>query len=380
MIRVILLPIYSLMMMSGLFAQSVPARHIGLLVGSYTGPADSTGISWYEFDTTSGNLTLQSKIYGIENASYLLISKNSKKVYAASEKNKGTGSIYAFGVDKVNHHLSFINNVPSGGDGPCYVETDKEGKYVFAANYGSGTLSAVKVNSSDGSLNPEIQILTQPGGSINKENQGKPHAHSVVVSPDNHFVLAANLGNDKIYSYRIDTTAQTILAPCTPAFLKVHPGSGPRHITFHPNGKTVYVVNELDGSVDVFGYLKARLTFVQRVSLIPAGYKGVIEAADIHISPDARFLYASNREQMNDLSIFRIQSSGKLSLVGHQSVLGKAPRNFAIDPTGKFLLVANMNSDEIVVFSRDILNGNLKDTHLRMAVNKPACIKFFPAN
>jgi 6-phosphogluconolactonase len=246
---------------------------------------------------------------------------------------------------------------------------------VFAANYGSGSLGVVGLKK-DGSLDStSIQSIQHTGSSI-KPDQARPHAHSAVLSPDNRYVLSANLGNDHVYVYRFDPKAREPLSPADPAYVSVTPGSGPRHICFHPNGRSVYILNEISGSIDGFDYKDGVLTHKQTITLLPDGFTGIVEAADLHISPDGKFLYASNREERNELVIYSIAINGTLSLVGRQPVLGTAPRGFAIDPTGKFVLVANLKTNEVLVFLRNEKTGLLTFTGKKITVPEPACLKF----
>jgi 6-phosphogluconolactonase len=357
------------------YGQSAANERYHLLIGVYTSQGKSDGIYVYDFNAKSGSFSYKSKASGIVNPSYLAVSKDRMKVYSVSEMGQGKGSISAFTFNSVSGELGFINNVSSGGDGPCYVEVDDKGDYVFAANYSSGSLSAIPVNE-DGSLNSGKQSIQHGGSSINKESQTKPHVHATVLSPDNRYLLASDLGTDKVYIYRFDARNEKPLSPANPPFINVTAGSGPRHLTFHPNGKYVYVINEMEGSISVFKYKEGTLEATQTITLLSTGFKGIIEAADIHISPDGKFLYGSNREESNELVIYSIQNDGKLKYSGRQSTLGKAPRNFAIDPTGTFLLVANQNSDEIVVFKRNKKTGSLQFTGKKISVGMPVCLKF----
>jgi 6-phosphogluconolactonase len=357
------------------FAQKVKSENYNLLIGTYTSSGKSEGIYVYNFNVTTGISAYKSKAAGISNPSYLAISKDGKKVYSVSEAGRGKGSISAFNFNAASGELKWINSVTSGGDGPCYVEVDDRNNYVFSANYGGGSLAAIRVNE-DGSLNGDVQSIQHEGSSVNKENQSKPHVHSAVLSPDNKFLLVADLGTDKVHTYRFIPGGKDALAPADPAFVNTKAGAGPRHLTFHPNGKFVYVVNELDGSVDAFSYNDGKLTSMQTITMLQEGFNGRIEAADIHCSADGKFLYASNREESNELVIYNIGKDGNLKLAGRQSVLGIAPRNFVIAPGGKFLLVANQNSDEIVVFRRNAKTGLLTDTGSRIAVGRPVCLKF----
>ena len=356
-------------------AQSSINDHYRLLIGGYTKTGKSDGIYVYDFDVKTGSFRFMSQVPGIVNPSYLTVSKDRKRVYAVNEVGKGNGRISAFNFDALSGSLELVNSVSSGGSGPCYVEVSDKGDYVFCANYGGGSLSAIRVNQ-DGSLSDDIQTIQHEGSSINKENQSRPHVHSTVLSPDNQFLLSADLGLDKVYSYRFDPSGAEPLSAMDPAFTTVSPGRGPRHIVFHPNGKFVYVIFELDGSISAYNYANGSLKETQSVSMLAPGFKGIIEAADIHISPDGKFLYGTNREESNELLIYAINKNGTLRYAGRQSTLGKGPRNFVIDPTGRFLLVANQNSDEIIIFKRNRSNGSVQFTGKKIAIGMPSCLKF----
>jgi len=345
-----------------------------LVIGSYTKPGEK-GISVYTFDTQTGTLEFRSSTGDIESPSYLTPGKDGKTIYAVSEKNNGSGSVYAYQFDQTSGKLSFINQAPSGGKGPCYISADKAGTHVFTANYSSGSLGVIGLKA-DGSLDTAVlQSIQHTGGSI-KADQTKPHAHSAVLSPDGRYVLSANLGNDHVYLYHFDPKAAGPLSPADPAYVTITPGSGPRHICFHPNGRSVYVLNEISGSIDGYGYKDGTLTHKQTITILPDGFNGTVEAADLHISPDGKFLYASNREDRNELVIFSIASNGVLRFTGRQPVLGVAPRGFVIDPTGRFLLVANLKSGEVLVFRRNAGTGLLTFTGKKISVPQPACLKF----
>jgi 6-phosphogluconolactonase len=356
-----------------LLAGEMYSQQYHLLIGTYTSAGKSEGIYVYKFNSSDGSFEMNTKA-AISNPSYLTISKDHRKVYSVSEMGKGKGSVSAFNFDDHTGELKYINSVSSGGDGPCYVSVTDDGDCVFAANYGGGSLGATHVKA-DGSLDSNVQSIQHEGKSIHKD-QYKPHVHSVVVSPDNKFLMAADLGTDKIHTYRINAGNQKVLSPAEPAFIKTKPGSGPRHLTFHPNGKYMYSVNELDGSVNAYRYKNGVLKELQSITLLPEGFKGTIEAADIHISPDAKFLYASNREDLNEIITYRILKDGTLKFLFRNSVLGKAPRNFAIDPTGNFVLVANQNTDDIIIFRRDKKTGALTSTGNKIEISRPVCLKF----
>lgn len=345
-----------------------------LLIGTYTTSTNSDGIWVYDFDTETGNFNYKSKVSGVESPSYLAITRDGKHVYSVNEVRNGGVSSFIF--NPATAELTFLNRVSSGGEGPCYVAVDDRDKYVFAGNYGSGSLSAIPIKE-DGSLSTDVQFIQQEGSSIDKSRQQGPHVHSTVLSPDNHYLLTPNLGTDKVSIYVFDANKTSKpLAPADPAFVSVKPGSGPRHIIFHPNSKFVYLVHEMGSMITVFDYKNGKLTEKQTITMLSPDFKGKVGAADIHISPDGKFLYASNRGEANELVIYSINKEGKLNYVGRQTALGKTPRNFVIDPTGNFLLVANQDSNEVIIFKRDLKTGLLAPTEKKIQVGRPVCLKF----
>jgi len=341
-----------------------------LLVGTYTSPK-SEGIYVYKFNSTTGDVTPVSKVTA-GNPSYLAVSPDQSFVFAVNEDGNDKGSVAAYAFNKENGTLTFINKQPSGGDHPCYVAVDKSGRWVAVGNYTGGSLSILPVMV-NGSLGTP-QITPHVGSSVVKSRQEKPHVHATVFSPDNKFLFVPDLGIDKVMVYAFNAGSGK-LDPQEP--VTTPPGAGPRHFTFHPNGKFAYLAEELTADVSAYTYEDGTLTFIQRISALPEGFSGNKSGADLHVSPDGRFLYASNRGTSNNIAIFSIDKrSGKLTPVGHQSTLGEIPRNFNFDPSGNFLLVANQNSDNIVIFKRNAKTGMLEDTGKRIEVGKPVCIKW----
>jgi 6-phosphogluconolactonase len=272
-----------------------------------------------------------------------------------------------------------LNSVPSGGDDPCHLAISKDGRWLLVANYSGGSVSAFPLNK-NGSLNPYTQLIKDSGTSINKERQEMAHVHAAVLSPDDAYLLTPDLGIDKVMIYRFNPLSKQPLTRSTPAYAKTLPGDGPRHITFHPGKKFVYLINELSGTVTAYSYDKGKLAEVQHIITHPKDYTGVPGSAEIFASPDGKFLYASNRGDENTITIFSINSStGKLKLKGYQSTLGKTPRNFVIDPTGNYLLVGNQDTDNIVIFKRDRQTGLLKETKDQIHVSKPVCLQMISA-
>jgi 6-phosphogluconolactonase len=358
------------------FCINVFAQNNYLLIGTYTSTT-SKGIYVYKFDT----ITAENKYMGVcktSNPSFLTVSPNKKFIYSVGENVDSTinpigGSITSFSFNKRTGTLNKVNAQPSGGKNPCYVTIDRKGKWVFVGNYSSGSLSMFSIKK-NGFINPSKQIITHEGSSINTQRQSTPHVHATVLSPDNNFLFVPDLGMDKVMVYEFDKKNKILKQTSS---TKSEPGSGPRHFTFHPNKKYAYLIEELSGTVVSYIVKNGILTNVQRISCLPNDFKGAIGSADIHVSLDGKFLYCSNRGESNSISIFSIDANdGKLTIVGHQSTLGKTPRNFNFDPSGNFLLVANQNSDEIVIFKVDKATGLLQDTEKRINVPKPVCLKW----
>jgi len=358
-------------------AQKTENGKSNLIIGTYTQPGKSEGLYVYEFNPTNGEVTYKAKAAGITNPSYLAISNDQDFVYAVNETGReNPGGVSSFKFEPESGDLKFLNKVKSMGDDPCYISVDKKGKHVFVGNYSGGNLSAFKVQP-DGSLYDAMQVIQHYGSSVNESRQEKPHVHCTIISPDQKYLFVADLGTDKVNAYRIRSGSfPDILKEQQPPFTSVAPGSGPRHLTFHPNGEIAYLIHEITADVSVYQYHKGKLTPIQSISMLAPGFKGSIGAADIHVSPDGKFLYASNRGDANEIVIYVIDQDGKLSLTGRQSTLGKGPRNFAIDPSGRFLLAANQQSDEVVIFERNTISGLLTDTKTRIKVGQPVCLKF----
>ena len=360
-------------------AQKPDTGKSNLIIGTYTQPGKSEGLYVYEFNPENGDITLKAKAAGISNPSYLAISDDQDFVYAVNETGReNPGGVSSFKFEPKSGDLKFLNKVKSMGDDPCYISIDKKGKHVFVGNYSGGNLSAFKVQP-DGSLYDAMQVIQHYGSSVNKSRQEKPHVHCTIISPDQKYLFVADLGTDKVNTYKIrNRSFPNILQEQQPPFTAVAPGSGPRHLTFHTNGKIAYLVHEITADVSVYQYHKGKLTPIQSISMLAPGFKGNNGAADIHVSADGKFLYASNRGDANEIVIYVIDQDGKLSLTGRQPTLGKGPRNFAIDPSGNYLLAANQNSDEVVIFKRDRLSGLLSDSGKRLQVGQPVCLKFAP--
>jgi 6-phosphogluconolactonase len=347
-----------------------------LLSGTYTS-TKSEGIYVYRFNSTDGTAKAISQVK-ISNPSFIAISPDERFVYSVEEdaaNNGKGGEISAFSFDKKAGMLTFINRQPSAGDHPCYVSVDKTGKWIAAGNYTSGSLSILPVEA-NGSLGTAATNIRHEGFGPNKARQASPHVHCTFFSADNRFLFVPDLGTDKIMIYAFDEATGKLTTAKQP-FAQSAAGAGPRHICFNPTNTFAYLMEELGGTVVTYKYKKGKLKQKQRISSMPAGDTSFAGSADIHVSPDGKFLYASNRAEANAIAIFSInQNNGKLTLVTHQPTLGKTPRNFNFDPTGNFLLVANQNSDNIVVFKINKETGLLTDTNNRIDVGKPVCLKW----
>jgi len=344
-----------------------------LLVGTYTN-GKSTGIHVYDFNKTDGVATPVDSVK-TPNPSYVAVSPNQKFVYAVSETQRGnySGKVRSFSFDKTTGKLQFINEQSSVGDNPCYIVVDKTGKWVVVANYSSGTLAVLPIKN-DGGLGEAVSQYRHSGKGTNPQRQEAPHVHSTVLSPDNKYLFVQDLGIDKIITYSFNDKTGAI-APIDS--IKLQDGSGPRHLTFHPNGKWAYVVQEMAGTVTAFDYENGHLKTRQTISALPSGFTKYFTSADIHVSKDGKFVYATTRDSANIITTFKVdQKTGKLSMVGSQSVLGNTPRNFNFDPSGDYLLVANQNSDDVVVFKVNHESGLLTDTGNRIDVGNPVCIKW----
>jgi len=350
-------------------------QDVHLFIGTYTGTG-SKGIYVYRFNTSTGKATWVSNTDSLVNPSFLSTSANGKFLYSVSESGgKFPGKINAFSFDKKKGQLTFINAQTSGGDNPCYVSITKDGKWVAVGNYSGGNLSVFKTNT-NGSLKPSAQFIQHRGIGPNTGRQEQAHVHSTVFSPDEKYLFVPDLGIDKVMVYKFNGSSNLPLEPATVPYVETQPGSGPRHFTFHPNKRFAYLIQELTGQVEVFKYDKGSLTSVQLIATHGIDFKGQPGSADIHLSPDGKFLYASNRGEENNIAIFAVnQSTGMLEAKGYQSTLGRKPRNFCIDPTGNFLLVANQDSGNIVIFKRDQETGMLSPTGEEIKIPKPVCLQ-----
>jgi 6-phosphogluconolactonase len=344
---------------------------VNLIVGTYTDKCESNGIYAYEFNTQTGEFVLKNSSPKTVSPSFLTVSNDKKFIHAVSE-NGDESTVSAFRFNDNNKTIKLINSQKAKGSSPCHIIND--GRNVITANYSSGDLTVFSTNT-DGSISEAIQVLEHKGKSIHPERQKSAHAHMVTFTPDHNYVLANDLGADKIYSYKYNPNSRYEILKINDS-VSLKPGSGPRHSVFSKNGKFLYLLQELDGGITSFNYKDGILKLNQETSIIDDGFEGEIGGADIHISPDGKFLYATNRGTANSISLFKVFPSGRILFQESISTMGKKPRNFAIDPTGNFLLVANQDSNEIVVFKRDLKTGILTPTDKKIELCSPVCLIF----
>ena len=365
---------------------AVPANGVyNLLVGTYTA-GKSEGIYVYHFDTNTGDMTPVSSAKTV-NPSYLVVSGDRRHVYAVNELPGDNGpatqrgGISAFGFDPASGQLTFLNKVSAEGNDPCYLKISPDGKYLLTANYSvaadPGGSFAVFPLQADGQVGQAVLTVHHEGGGPVKGRQDNSHVHSTVFSPDGQYLFAQDLGADKLYSYRYTPDgSRGLFGPTEWRYTDVKAGSGPRHLVFGADGKYAYLTSELAATVSTFRYDDGKLTLLRVSPLTQPGFKGQVGAAAIHLSPDGRFLYATNRGDANEIVIFAVDAAnGHLKLVGRQSSLGKSPREFAIDPTGNWLIVGNQNSDTAYVFRRDQQTGLLEANPKRIEIGSPVDFK-----
>ena len=349
-------------------------------VGTYT-KDKSKGIYAYQFDAATGDLKELGLAAAVDNPSFVNLHPNGKFLYAVSESSptaeKRDGYVTAYSIDKASGKLTKLNDVLSGGGGPCHLVVDKTGKALLVANYGAGSVASFPINA-DGSLKPAASTIQHKGSSADKQRQSGPHAHSVNLSKDNRFLIVGDLGLDQVMIYKLNPATAT-LTPNDPPFAKVAAGSGPRHFNFHPNGKYGYVINEMALTVTAFKWdsKKGALTEIQTISTLPkdADRKGA-STAEVLVHPSGKWLYGSNRGH-NTIALFNINpADGKLTAVDHTSTQGKIPRNFRIDPTGNYLFAGNQNTDNMLLFRIDQTTGKLTPTGKQVEVGAPVSIRF----
>lgn len=337
------------------------------LIGTYT-DSPIQGINHLYFSPSENILTVETIAGGIANPSFVIASKDGKRVFSLEEES-GTpgGQVLSFARNPEDNSLTLIDQKKSGGDHPCHISISPNEDFVILGNYTGGSLSVFSV-SSEGMLE-HAQTIRHQGKSVNPQRQEKPHVHSTTFDPAGKRVLVADLGTDKIYVYDFDDTKAEPLS--LSGEFPVAPGDGPRHLTFSEDGKEVLVVGEMTASLNVFAYENGILTPKQRLSLLADGFEGKVGAAEIRLSPDGKQVYVSNRGDANTISVFGKRPSGEYVPVQNISSGGLMPRNFNLTADGKYLLVAHQASNDIVIFERDSFTGKLTQTPWKAELNKP---------
>jgi 6-phosphogluconolactonase len=349
-------------------------------VGTYTQtgrgqPHRPEGIYQYRFDPADGTLSLTGAAKDTLNPSFLAVHPTRRYLFAVNEL--GQGMVSAFGIAASSGELSFINSQPTNGAAPCYVNCDPTGRWLMIANYSSGSIAVYPI-AEDGSL-AEMSDFIQHEGQLgpNQRRQEHAHAHSIRFDPTGRFVLAADLGLDEVRLYRLDGKTGKLM-PNDPPAVRVSPGAGPRHVDFNHHGHFVYIANELDSTVTACTWDSQHgvIDPIQTVSTLPTGFTGENTVADIHLTPNGAFLYVSNRGH-HSLAAYTVnRHTGMLYPAGFYATHGEVPRNFAIDPSGAFILAANQDSNNLVVLRIDPAQGSLEKIGQDVPVPSPVCVQF----
>ncbi|WP_085725174.1 lactonase family protein [Pseudomonas sp. R37(2017)] len=367
--------------------QAAAAEDWQLLVGSYTA-GQSQGIYRLIFDSSTGQIGPKPlQVIKSENPSWLTLSQDQRHLFVVNENGPGqtdpVGRVSSYAIDPKTHALSLISQVQSLGNEPTHSSLSVDGSHLFVSNYSvaedpGGTLAVLPV-SADGTLKPVVQMSSHPASWVNAERQMSAHVHSTVPSPDGKFVFSNDLGADKVFAYRFDPKAnpELPLTASTPAFVQLPPGSGPRHLLFSADGKHAWLTMEMSAQVAVFDYHDGQLVQTQMVDLAAGQPVSDKAAAALHASADGKFLYVSNRGTANQLLVFAIDpATGHLSELQRRAVEGDHPREFSLDPSGKFLLIANQKSNQIVVVERDARTGLLGKTVQKLPMDAPSDLRF----
>lgn len=351
-------------------------------VGTYTeNGTGSHGIYAYRLDAATGEATPLGLVAETTNPSFVALSPDGRFLYAVNElenyKGANTGAVSAFAVDRPTGRLTFLNQVGSRGSAPCYIIVDKSGRHVLVANYVGDSVAVFPVLE-DGKLGEASDFIARrTGHGANPKRQEAPHAHSIDLSPNNHFGFVNDLGLDEMFVYKFDNANGT-LTPNNPPVINFDPGSGPRHLMFGPKAKFAYVITELSNTITVFAFDQRMGTLLprQKISTLPKDFTGGSDASEIRMAPSGRFLYASNRRH-DSIAVFAVDAQkGTLTPVEYTPTQGQIPRSFDIDPSGNFLLAANQKSDNIVIFRIDQTTGRLTPAGQTLKVNAPVCVKF----
>lgn len=348
-----------------------PAEELPVFFGTHTA-APGKGLSVARFNTATGALSTPELAIESPSPSFFAIAPGGRRLYAVN----ATGFVSAYSIDPATTQLKLMNQKPSGGGDPCYISLDRTGRYVFVANYNGGNIG-VWALLPDGSLGERTAFVQHTGSSVNPRRQSRAYAHSIITDPTNRFVLVGDLGLDKVLVYKFNVKDGSLM-PNDPPFATVAPGSGPRHVTFHPNGKWVYVINEMGSSVVLFNWdgKKGALTQAQTAPTLPKDFQGQSTCAEVQVHASGRFLYASNRGH-DSIAVFAIdKSTGQLTAVQHVPSGGKTPRNFEMDPSANWLIATNHGDDKAMAFRIDKQTGKLTPTGEPVTVPSPFCLRF----
>jgi 6-phosphogluconolactonase len=365
--------------MSSHAAQASKADHPLVFVSSFA-PGNDGGIHAFQLDLPTGRLSPAQRTTGIENPFFLALSPDHRFLYSIQARQFGgteNEQVAAYALVGRSGELNFLNRQSSHGTASCYLDVDATGKTVLVANYSTGSVASLPVRK-DGSLGEAVTFVQHTGSSVNPARQTGPHAHCIVVSPDNRYAYAADLGLDQVVCYRLDARGAK-LSPNRQPFVRTPPGAGPRHLTFHPNGKYAYIINELANSVTRFDYEPRAGALIERqtLSTLPTGFTGTSYCADLKITPNGRFLYGTNRGH-DSIAAYRIGDDGQLTLIEIQPSLGQGPQNLAITPGGELLLCANMPGNNVAVFRIDPTSGGLTSAGTPISLKGPSCIMLVP--
>ena len=361
-------------------AHATGATKERVYIGTYT-EHGSKGIYVCEFDPSTGTLTPPGLAAATADPSFLVVSPDRRFLYAINETDhfngQPAGGVSAFSIAPATGKLTLLNQVSSLAPGPAYITLDRSGHYVLVANYDEGSVAVYRIMP-DGKIGDSTAFVRHFGSSVNAERQKGPHAHSIAMSSDNRFAIVADLGLDELIVYPLDASQGTL---GTPRVIKTDPGVGPRHLTLASSGKFVYVINELKSSLTVYSYNASdgAMTPLQKISTLPNNFHGENTAAEVVLDPTEKFLYASNRGDDNSIAVFAVDpKKGTLTAIEYVPTGGKTPRNFAIDPSGQWLLAANQDSNNIVTFRINAKSGRLTPAGKSIEVNSPTIVDFVP--
>jgi len=341
---------------------------------------DEGAIHAFQLDLQTGQLVPGQRTTDVEHPFFLALSPDQRFLYSIHARTFGGAEheqVAAYAIAGRSGRLTLLNRQSALGTAACYLDVDATGRTVVVANYASGSVAALPVRE-DGSLGEAASFFAHAGSSVDRARQAGPHAHCMVIGPDNRFAYAADLGLDQILGYRLDAAAAK-LSPGRQPFVRTPPGAGPRHLTFHPQTKRAYVINELSNSITLFDCDPESGMLVERqtISTLPEDFDGTSYCADLKITPDGRFLYGTNRGH-DSIAAYRIGEDGRLTLIAIESSLGKGPQNLAFAPGGELLLCANMPGNNVAVFRIARDTGRLTSAGPPVSMPKPSCIRVLP--